>query len=79
MWDSLPSLDSTSAAWATPPLGTKRQQERQHERKGRPEAAHAVLFIPVFLARPERLELPTLCSEGRCSIHLSYGRIADKG
>jgi hypothetical protein len=24
--------------------------------------------------RPERLELPTLCSEGRCSIRLSYGR-----
>ena len=24
--------------------------------------------------RPERLELPTLCSEGRCSIQLSYGR-----
>jgi hypothetical protein len=27
-----------------------------------------------LLVRPERLELPTLCSEGRCSIHLSYGR-----
>jgi hypothetical protein len=26
------------------------------------------------LVRPERLELPTLCSEGRCSIRLSYGR-----
>lgn len=26
------------------------------------------------MVRPERLELPTLCSEGRCSIHLSYGR-----
>src|SRR5271165_5873934 len=26
------------------------------------------------LVRPERLELPTLCSEGRCSIQLSYGR-----
>jgi hypothetical protein len=25
--------------------------------------------------RPERLELPTLCSEGRCSIQLSYGRV----
>ena len=24
--------------------------------------------------RPERLELPTLCLEGRCSIRLSYGR-----
>jgi hypothetical protein len=24
--------------------------------------------------RPERLELPTLCLEGRCSIQLSYGR-----
>src|SRR5882672_7382891 len=27
------------------------------------------------LVRPERLELPTLCSEGRCSIRLSYGRL----
>jgi hypothetical protein len=27
-----------------------------------------------LLVRPERLELPTLCSEGRCSIQLSYGR-----
>ena len=25
--------------------------------------------------RPERLELPTLGSEGRCSIQLSYGRV----
>ena len=28
------------------------------------------------VARPERFELPTLCFEGRCSIRLSYGRIA---
>jgi hypothetical protein len=27
------------------------------------------------VARPERLELPTLCLEGRRSIQLSYGRI----
>ena len=27
------------------------------------------------VARPERLERPTLCFEGRCSIQLSYGRI----
>ncbi len=27
------------------------------------------------MVRPERLELPTLCSEGRCSIRLSYGRL----
>jgi hypothetical protein len=27
------------------------------------------------MARPERFELPTLCLEGRCSIHLSYGRV----
>jgi hypothetical protein len=27
------------------------------------------------MVRPERLELPTLCSEGRCSIQLSYGRM----
>ena len=26
------------------------------------------------MARPGRLELPTLCLEGRCSIQLSYGR-----
>ncbi len=29
------------------------------------------------LVRPERLELPTLCSEGRCSIRLSYGRLTE--
>ena len=28
------------------------------------------------MARPERFELPTLCFEGRCSIRLSYGRVA---
>jgi hypothetical protein len=28
------------------------------------------------MARPGRLELPTLCLEGRCSIQLSYGRTA---
>ena len=27
------------------------------------------------MVRPERLELPTLGSEGRCSIQLSYGRV----
>ncbi len=27
------------------------------------------------LARPERLELPTLWFEARCSIQLSYGRV----
>jgi hypothetical protein len=30
------------------------------------------------VARPGRLELPTLCLEGRCSIQLSYGRIKTK-
>ena len=28
------------------------------------------------MARPERLELPTLWFEARCSIQLSYGRVA---
>ena len=27
-----------------------------------------------YMARPEGLEPPTLCFEGRCSIQLSYGR-----
>src|SRR5260370_31888272 len=27
------------------------------------------------MARPGRLELPTLCLEGSCSLHLSYGRV----
>ncbi len=27
------------------------------------------------VARPEGIEPPTLCLEGRCSIQLSYGRI----
>ena len=29
------------------------------------------------MARPGRLELPTLCLEGRRSIQLSYGRVAE--
>ena len=29
------------------------------------------------MARPGRLELPTLCLEGRRSIQLSYGRTAN--
>ena len=28
------------------------------------------------MARPARLELATFCLEGRCSIQLSYGRVA---
>jgi hypothetical protein len=31
--------------------------------------------IQRILARPERLELPTLWFEARCSIQLSYGRV----
>ena len=31
-------------------------------------------FILNVLARPPRFERGTLCLEGRCSIHLSYGR-----
>jgi hypothetical protein len=27
------------------------------------------------MARPEGIEPPTLCLEGRCSIQLSYGRV----
>ena len=29
------------------------------------------------VARPEGLEPPTLCFEGRCSIQLSYGRVTN--
>ena len=29
------------------------------------------------MARPERLELPTLWFEARCSIQLSYGRVGN--
>jgi hypothetical protein len=29
----------------------------------------------VKVARPEGLEPPTLCLEGRCTIHLCYGRV----
>src|SRR6266568_32788 len=32
--------------------------------------------FPGNLARPPRLERGTLCLEGRCSIQLSYGRLA---
>jgi hypothetical protein len=32
------------------------------------------LLVEKKLARPERLELPTLWFEARCSIQLSYGR-----
>src|ERR1700691_296868 len=43
-----------------------------------PEAGSAVVVaersnFAARMVRPERLELPTLCSEGRCSIQLSYG------
>ena len=31
------------------------------------------------MARPERLELPTQCLEGTCSILLSYGRKSGRG
>lgn len=37
------------------------------------ETAHSKFFRGV--ARPERLELPTLWFEARCSIQLSYGRV----
>ena len=30
-----------------------------------------------MVARPERFELPTLWFEARCSIQLSYGRVAE--
>ena len=33
-----------------------------------------MIRVEANVVRPERLELPTLCSEGRCSIQLSYGR-----
>jgi hypothetical protein len=33
-------------------------------------------FLQGKMARPEGLEPPTLCFEGRCSIQLSYGRAA---
>jgi hypothetical protein len=32
------------------------------------------VFLEKEMARPERLELPTLWFEARCSIQLSYGR-----
>ena len=35
----------------------------------------AFVFLGKGMARPERLELPTLWFEARCSIQLSYGRI----
>ena len=31
--------------------------------------------MKVVLVRPERFELPTYCSGGNRSIHLSYGRV----
>ena len=31
--------------------------------------------ILIYVARPGRFELPTLCLEGRRSIQLSYGRL----
>jgi hypothetical protein len=34
----------------------------------------STLWLARYLARPERLELPTLWFEARCSIQLSYGR-----
>ena len=33
----------------------------------------------ILMVRPARLELTTLCLEGRCSIQLSYGRTLSSG
>src|SRR5579864_7827979 len=38
------------------------------------QSASFEYFVVKKLARPERFELPTHGFEGRCSIHLSYGR-----
>ena len=37
---------------------------------------HEASLTQTTVARPGRLELPTLCLEGRRSIQLSYGRAA---
>ena len=43
-----------------------------------PQVSFAGFFLSSFekMARLEGLEPPTLCFEGRCSIQLSYGRVA---
>jgi hypothetical protein len=35
----------------------------------------AIANLLKSMARPEGIEPPTLCFEGRCSIRLSYGRV----
>ena len=38
-------------------------------------AKKGTLWVPLFLARPERFELPTAWFVARYSIQLSYGRV----
>src|SRR5579863_8945808 len=47
----------------------------QKQKTNRPCTGEDCIQDWLKVVRPERLELPTLCSEGRCSIRLSYGRM----
>src|ERR1700683_538793 len=58
-------VEDSAAVVAAP---SRRGKQSQKRRTGVSDPHEQILV------RPERLELPTLCSEGRCSIRLSYGR-----
>ena len=60
----------TAIALVLCPSGALNMRKPGHDR-GRGSGGN----IQKILARPERLELPTLWFEARCSIQLSYGRV----
>ena len=63
-----------------PSVNTYRIEPRSGQvvraREGRSGAPDVQLILKGLVVGPGRLELPTLCLEGRCSIHLSYGPVS---
>ena len=53
------------------------REHLQIDQRVKGEDTFFLLLLIDEMARPGRLELPTLCLEGRRSIHLSYGRFLE--
>jgi hypothetical protein len=73
--DSCPACSTLT--FATIPLPIKVQRRLPHVRFVRFSTCVSGVVCSLIenMARPGRLELPTLCLEGRRSIQLSYGRV----